>query len=88
MNDFISHKVFFKSFCKTQFPHKSVNFFFILVIVKDTLSDFGGIRLLQNDFENSLWEIRFATVAPANQYATSISGIVVPLEYFWDCRTT
>ena len=31
----ISHKVFLKSFCKSQFPHKSVNLFFILVIVMD-----------------------------------------------------
>ena len=30
----ISHKVFWKSFCKRQFPHKSVNLFFILAIVK------------------------------------------------------
>ena len=28
----ISHKVFLKSFCKSQFPHKPVNVFFILVI--------------------------------------------------------
>ena len=35
----ISHKVFEKLFCKSQFPHKSVNFFFILVIVKDKLTD-------------------------------------------------
>jgi len=35
----ISQKVFLKSFCKSQFPHKSVNLFFILVIVKDKLTD-------------------------------------------------
>ena len=29
----ISQKVFIKSFCKSQFPHKSVNLFFILVII-------------------------------------------------------
>ena len=39
---FISHKVFLKSFCKSQFPHNSVNLFFILVIVKDKLTDFLG----------------------------------------------
>ena len=31
----ISHKVFFKSFCNSQFPHKSVNLFCISVLVKD-----------------------------------------------------
>ena len=29
----ISHKVFLKSFCKSQFPHKSVNLFFIIATV-------------------------------------------------------
>ena len=33
--NFISHKVFIKLFCDSQFPHKSVNLFLILVIVKD-----------------------------------------------------
>ena len=31
--------VFLRSFCKSQFPHKAVNVFFILVIVKDKLTD-------------------------------------------------
>ena len=35
----ISHKVFLKSFRKSQIPHKSVNLFCILVIVKDQLTD-------------------------------------------------
>jgi len=39
---FISHKVLLKPFCKSQFPHKSVNLFFILVIVKDKLTDLWG----------------------------------------------
>ena len=38
----ISHKVFIKSFSKIQFPHKSVNLFFILVIVKDKLTNLYG----------------------------------------------
>jgi len=46
----ISHKVFVKSFCKSQFPHKFVNFF-ILVIMKDKVTDLCGNKLLQNDFE-------------------------------------
>ena len=40
--DFISHKAFLKSFCKSQCPHQSVNLFFILVIVKDQLTDSWG----------------------------------------------
>ena len=41
----ISHKEFFvlqKVICRSQFPHKSVNSFFALVIVKDKLSDLRG----------------------------------------------
>ena len=34
----ISHKVFLKSFCKIQPPHKSVNLFFILVKSKGNLT--------------------------------------------------
>jgi hypothetical protein len=64
--NFISHKVFIKLFCKnqfphslckSQFPHKSVNLFFILVIVKDTLTVLWGIGLLQNDFKKTSCEI-------------------------------
>ena len=33
--DLISHKVFIKSFCKSQFPHKSVNVLFLSVIIRD-----------------------------------------------------
>ena len=40
--DFISHTVFLKSVCKSQFPHKSVNLFFISVIEQDKLTDLWG----------------------------------------------
>ena len=46
---FISHKEFLKSFCKSQFPRKFVNLFFILGIVKDKLTDLLGSSILQND---------------------------------------
>jgi len=39
---FISHKGILKSLCKSQFPHKFVNVFFILLIVKDKLTDLWG----------------------------------------------
>jgi len=53
-----SHILFIKSFCKSQFPHKFVNIFFILVKVKDALTDLWGSWPLQNDFRNTLGEIR------------------------------
>ena len=41
--DLISHKVFLQQFNKSQCPHKSVNLFFILVIVQEKLTDLWGI---------------------------------------------
>ena len=35
----ISHKIYLKSFGKSEFSHKSINLFFILVIVKDMVTD-------------------------------------------------
>ena len=52
-----SHKKrwwFMKSFCKSQFPHESVNFFFMLVAMKERVTDLCGNRLLQNDLINTL----------------------------------
>ena len=57
IQEFISHKVLMKLFCKSQFPHKSVNLFFKLVIVKDELTDLCGYWHLQNDFKKTLCEI-------------------------------
>ena len=54
---FISHTVFLKSFRKSQFPQKSVDLFFILVIAKDRLPDLWVSRLLQNNFMNSFCEM-------------------------------
>ena len=39
--------------CKSQFPHKSVNLIFMLVITKNKLTDLWGSSLLQNDFINT-----------------------------------
>jgi len=38
----IAHKVFLKSFCKSQFPQKSVNLFLMLVIVKNKSTNLWG----------------------------------------------
>ena len=40
--DLISRKVFLKSLCKSQFPHKFVISFFTIVIVHDKLTDLFG----------------------------------------------
>ena len=42
LNDLIPHIVFSKSCCNSQFPHKIVNVFFTLVIVKNKLTDLRG----------------------------------------------
>ena len=54
----ISQKVFVKSFFKSQFPHKCVNFFFMSLIIQDTLTDLCGNRLLKDVFMNTSCEIR------------------------------
>ena len=46
--ELISLKVFVKSFCRSQFPHKSVNLCFIITNTKDELTNLCGNRLLQN----------------------------------------
>ena len=55
---FISHKVSLQSFCTSQFPHKSVNLFFILLVAKDKFTDLWGSGLLPNDIMNTLCEVR------------------------------
>ena len=42
VRNLIAHKVLLKSFRKSQLPHKSVNLFIILVIVKDELTNLWG----------------------------------------------
>ena len=64
---FISHKVLLKSICKSQLPHKSVKLFFILVMVKDKLTDLLGSRLLQNNFKNPLCEINLRVHLTGNR---------------------
>ena len=50
----ISQKVFTKLLSKSQSPHKSVNFSFIITNIKDKLTDLCGNSLLHNDFTNTL----------------------------------
>jgi len=39
-------------------PAHTVNLFFVLVIVKNKLTDLCGNRLLQDDFINTFWEVQ------------------------------
>ena len=53
----ISKKVFTKSFLKSQFPHKSVNLFLILVKMKNRWTDLCGSWLVRDDFiKHFLWD--------------------------------
>jgi hypothetical protein len=53
-----STEVSIKSFCTSQFQHKSVNLSFTKVTIKDKLTDLCGNRLLQNDSINTFCETR------------------------------
>ena len=59
VNCLISHNVFLKTLCESQFPYEFVNVFLILEIVKDKLTNLCGNRLLQNDLKETLCEISF-----------------------------
>ena len=48
-------KLFLKSFCRSQLPHKSVNLSFTVTYVKNKLTDLYGNWLLPNDFKNTWW---------------------------------
>ena len=41
--DLVSQKVFINSFCKSQFPHRSVNLSFILVVIRKMSRICAGI---------------------------------------------
>ena len=80
----ISHKVFVKSFCSSQLPHKSVNSSFTITHIENNLTDLCGNWLLQNDLKNTLCGIyrdihaRFVKAPPLeherNQVALSALG--------------
>jgi len=54
----VSQKMFIKPFCKSQVPLKSVNSFFISLILQDKLTNQRGNLLLQNHCINTLCEIK------------------------------
>ena len=43
-----------KSLCTSQLPHKFVNQFFILVMIKDKLTNLWGNQLLHSNFINTI----------------------------------
>ena len=48
----------YKVVLQKSIPHESVNLFFILVIMKDSLTDLWGDGPVQNDFAYTFCEIR------------------------------
>ena len=58
---FISQKVFIKSFCKGEFPPKSVNVSFIITHMKNRMTDLCRNPILQNNFENTFCEINLGS---------------------------
>ena len=58
--EFISQRVLLKLFCKSHFPHKSVNLLFVLIVIKNKSMDLCGNRLLLIDVISSSCEIRDA----------------------------
>ena len=60
----ISHKVFFKSFCNSQFPQKIINVSFMVTNKNDELTDLFRNWLLQNDFKNTSCEIKLCKAQP------------------------
>jgi len=83
---FILHKVSLKSSCKSQFPHKSVNLFFILVIGKEKLTDLWGSSLLRNDSKNTLCEISLPGLNHVEMSYT-FSNDACSKHFVWDKRT-
>jgi hypothetical protein len=64
----ISHDVFLKSFCNSQFPHKSVSLSFILVMMAVKLTDLLGNSFLQNNTINTFCEIKAKVYVPLGEF--------------------
>ena len=70
----ISQKVFFKSFCRSQLPHKSVNLSFILTNMKNEEYD-DGFWLLQNNFIKNICEIKAGSGSSGGQGAYRLGDV-------------
>ena len=61
-----------KPVCRSQFQHKLVNLFFILVMINDKWTDLWGNRLLQKDVINTFCETE--VVANGVDDANGVAG--------------
>ena len=75
LNEVISQNVFIKSFCKRQFPHKSVNLSFINTNTKNKLMNLCGNGLLRNGFQNAFCGIRGEEASLPNEAGTIKRGL-------------
>ena len=68
----ISHKVFIKSFRKSPFTHKSVNLSFIIIHMKNKLTDLCGNWLLaKRRYKHFLWDD-----SEASNYASTFRRLI------------
>ena len=75
-----AHTDFSDSFCKSQLPHRSVNLFFVITHVRNELTNLCGNRLWQNDFINTLCEIKTGPCREEGRPRLSCAGLpVTPL---------
>ena len=72
---FISQEVFTTMFCKSQFPHKSVNTFFIALITKDKMMDCAGTDFSKTTI-NTLCVVSFEKASFAKETAPILKGEV------------
>ena len=59
-----------KSFCISQIPHNSVNLSFAITSIKNWLTELCGNCLLQNEFKDTLSEIRLNAADPRVRNST------------------
>ena len=66
--EFISHKEFLNSFCRSQLPLKSVNLSFTIADIRNKLTDFVGIDVRFGALLEYVFEVDF----PSSSKQTSI----------------
>ena len=55
-----------KTFCRSQLPYKSVNLSVTIIDTQNNLTDLCGNLLMQNDFKNTLCEMKSAPLATSH----------------------
>ena len=74
--------MFIKLFSKSQFPHKSVDLSFILVIIKDKSTDLCSNYLLQKHFVNTSCEISFCCQLQGTEVFEELSALELATEIY------